>query len=42
MDMQHEELLVLDPGKQPEEIASEMACCSGRPSAPSGGDPVQA
>jgi hypothetical protein len=36
MDVEkNEELIVLDCGKEPEEVAAEAGCCVGRPSAPS-------
>ncbi len=38
MDEQLAEMVVLDQGKVQEEVAAEMACCKGRPSAASAVD----
>jgi hypothetical protein len=41
MDVEKKEMvIVLDYGKELEEVASEMACCKGRPAAAASGDPV--
>lgn len=41
MDVEKNEMvIVLDCGKELEEVATEMACCLGRPSAAAGGDSI--
>lgn len=35
MDVKNEEVVVLDRGKEPVEVATEAVCCKGRPSAAS-------
>jgi hypothetical protein len=43
MDVKNNELvIVLDCGKDLAEVAAEMTCCKGRPSAASAGDGDQA
>jgi hypothetical protein len=42
MDVKKNELvIVLDCGMDLAEVAAEMACCKGRPSASSAGDPIR-
>ena len=42
MDVEKNELvIVLDHGKELAEVAATAACCSGKPSAASSGDPAR-